>query len=768
MIGMFNKVMGTKCINFIFRPMIIITMLGLFLTPALNSSVGEENKDQSKSYLTLERIFSSDEFRPESFGPAQWLNDSTGYLLLEESARHPGCREIVRYEMDGRRKVLVAADELIPRGESKPLRISRFTLSPDRECFLLLTNPHRHFHKTFGDFWVFELKDKNLRKLGGDVPSGSLTLATFSPDGNKIAYVRKNNIYTEDLLRCGILQITKDGSEDILNGNFDYVFEEEFFLTNGFRWSPDSQKIAYWQLDTSAVQAFHMINNTDALYPRLISFKFSKPGEKNASCRIGVVNAGGGPTRWLEVPGDPANNYIPQMDWAENSQDILFQRLNRLQNKNEVMMGDAATGRTRTIMTDTDAAWVHVVPEIHWLANGQEFLWISERDGWRHVYRVSRSGKDTLLLTNGDYDVESIEGVDEEKGWLFFVASPDNPTQRYLYRIALGGGQKERISPQDKEGTHRYRLSPDCRWAFHTYSRFGLPPITELVSLPDHKTIRILAGNDRLQNILEGLDRGKAEFFRVDIGGNVMLDAWSMLPQDFDPQKRYPVLFYVYGEPWGSTVRDAWGGSRYLWHLMLTQQGYIIMSVDNRGTRVPRGRAWRKIIYRQVGILASADQAAAVRAIIASRGYIDPDGIGVWGWSGGGAMTLNLLLRYPDLYKTGMSVAPVTDQRLYNSIYQERYMGLPSDNKDGYEKGSPLNFVHQLEGNLLFVHGTGDDNVHYQNSEVLINALIQNNKPFTMMSYPNRSHGIREGTNTTRHLYELLTRYLKENLPPGF
>jgi dipeptidyl-peptidase-4 len=316
------------------------------------------------------------------------------------------------------------------------------------------------------------------------------------------------------------------------------------------------------------------------------------------------------------------------MDWAGNSNEILFQHLNRLQNRNELMMGDARNGRVRMIMTDTDETWVHVVPNIHWLNNAQNFLWMSERDGWRHVYLVSRSGKDITVLTPGDYDVESIEGVDEKEGWLYYIASPDNPTQRYLYRAALDGAVKsERITPHDQDGTHSYQLSPDSSWAFHTYSSFETPPVTSLIRLPDHQNLRKVVQNSDLRENVESLERSPVEFFRVDIGEGVLLDAWSMKPPDFNSQKKYPVLFYVYGEPWGSTVRDSWGGNRYLWHLMLNQHGYIVMSVDNRGTRVPRGRAWRKIIYRQVGILASSDQAAAVRAIIASRDYVDPERI---------------------------------------------------------------------------------------------------------------------------------------------
>jgi len=751
-----------------FQKVLLFLSFGLLILSSVTCSSQNHEGKRSASTLTVERIFASDEFRADRFGPVLWLKDSSGYLTLEKSESLPGGNDLIRYSIEGDKEVMVSASQLIPSGESTPLRIDEFSLSPEGNYLLVFTNTRRVFHKTYGDYWIFDIENRNLWKLGQGFEPDSLTLATFSPDGRKIGYVQDNNIFIEDLLQHNIIQLTKDGSDDIINGTFDYVYEEEFFIRNGFRWSPDSHTIAYWQLDSTDVPIFHMINNTDSLYPQLIPFKFPKPGEKNSSCRIGVVSAEGGKTRWFQVPGDPSDNYIPQLDWVGNSDEILFQHLNRLQNRNEVMMGDARTGRVRMIMTDTDETWVHVVPNIHWLNNAQNFLWMSERDGWRHVYLVSRSGQDIILLTPGDYDVESIEGVDEKKDWLYFIASPDNPTQRYLYRVSLdGSGKSERITPHDQDSTHSYQLLPDSSWAFHTYSSFKTPPVTSLIRLPDHQNMRTVAHNSRLRENVESLERSPVEFFRIDIGDSVLLDAWSMKPPDFDPKKKYPVLFYVYGEPWGSTVRDSWGGNRYLWHLMLNQHGYIVMSVDNRGTRVPRGRAWRKIIYRQVGILASSDQAATVRAIIASRDYVDPDRIGVWGWSGGGAMTLNAMFRYPDLYKTGMSVAPVTNQRLYNSIYQERYMGLPQDNVEGYERGSPVTFAHQLKGNLLLVHGTGDDNVHYQNTEMLIDELIKHNKSFTMMSYPNRSHGIREGKNTSLHLFELLTQYLKKNLPPG-
>jgi len=361
----------------------------------------------------------------------------------------------------------------------------------------------------------------------------------------------------------------------------------------------------------------------------------------------------------------------------------------------------------------------------------------------------------------------SVERIDEEGGWIYFIASPDDPTQRYLYRSRLdGSGDLERLSPEDQPGNHSYQIAPDARWAFHTYSRFGVPPVIELVRLPEHQAVRTLVDNARLRAEVEDLERGPAEFFRVDIGDGLQLDGWQMKPPGFDPSQRYPVLLYVYGEPWGQTARDTWGGHRYLWHLMLTQRGYIVMTVDNRGTPSPRGRDWRKVVYRKIGVLTSADQASAMR-VIEGWPYVDPDRTAIWGWSGGGSSTLNGIFRYPEIYEVGMAVAPVPDIRLYDTIYQERYMGLPQDHPQDYEAASPITFAGRLEGDLLIVHGTGDDNVHYQGTELLIDELVAANKQFTIMPYPNRSHGIFEGRGTTLHLYGLLTDFLVDHLPPG-
>ncbi|MGW8282527.1 MAG: prolyl oligopeptidase family serine peptidase, partial [Gemmatimonadota bacterium] len=512
---------------------------------------------------------------------------------------------------------------------------------------------------------------------------------------------------------------------------------------------------------------FDLINNTDSLYSFIKPVQYPKAGQVNSAARVGVVSAGGGETRWFDVPGDPRDNYIPRMEWAGTSDAIVIQRMNRLQNTNIVMLGNVATGSMVPVMTEQDEAWVNTVDEWDWLDRNLSFIWTSERTGYRHVYRVTRDGGSIRPITFGGWDVINIELVDSEHGWLWFLASPANATQRYLYRARLDGSNPaERVTPAGQPGTHGYTISPNGQWAFHTWSRFGVPPTTELISLPDHQTVRTLVDNAELKATVEALTRGESEFFQVNADG-VILDGWMMKPLELVPGRQYPILMYGYTGPAGTTATDSWGGFNYLWHLMLTQMGYLVATVDNRGTPSPKGRQFRKVIYRQTGQIASADQAAAVRALLRERSYIDPDRVGAWGWSGGGVYTLNQLFRYPELYSLGMAVAPVTHEKYYDTIYTERYMGLPDENAIGYEQSAPLTFASGLEGDLLIVHGTGDDNVHFQNTEAVVNELIKYNKAFTMMAYPNRSHGIFEGPGTSRHLRELLTRFLVENMPPG-
>jgi dipeptidyl-peptidase-4 len=730
------------------------------------------NGTPGKLLLTLDDIFGKGgEFKAETWGPAYWLKDGSGYTTLEASEKFgsvEGIRDIVKYEPDtGLRHVIVPAGDLIPPGLSTPLKIKDYAWADETGIALIFTNTRRVWRlETRGDYWAYDLRTRSLRQLGGESAPSSLMFATLSPDGGRVAYVCQNNLFVQSLDDLSITQLTPDGSATIINGTADWVYEEEFHLRNGLRWSPDGNHIAYWQFDTSGVSEFQLINNTDSIYPQITSYPYPKVGGTNTACRVGVVKASGGSTRWFCPNPDPRNHYIPRMEWSEDSRRVLFQQLNRLQNTNQVVCGDPETGETEVIFTDSDDAWVEFMHEWRWIEDGRRFLWLSERDGWQHLYAVSDSGHAVSLLTPGGFDVISIAGVDAHPGCAYIIASPDNPTQRHLYRVPLDGtGGIEQVSPPHQQGAHSYQVSPDGRRAFHTFSRFGQAPLIELISLPDHKVIRVLVDNATLRGKLDALVPCSREFCRLDIGDGVLLDAWCILPSDFDPSRRHPLLIHVYGEPVNSTVVDRWGGDDFLWHSMLAQQGYVVMSIDNRGTCAPRGRAWRKSIYRQIGIQAAADQAAATREILRTRPYIDPAKVGIWGHSGGGSMSLHAIFREPDLYRAAMALSFVSDQRFYDTIYQERYMGLPDDNPDGYREGSPVTHAHNLRGKLLLAYGTADDNCHYQNCEVLINELIKHNKQFSLMAYPNRSHSLSEGENTRRHLYETLTRFLEENLP---
>jgi dipeptidyl-peptidase-4 len=728
--------------------------------------------------LTLDSVLT---YRAQSLNAVQWQSDGSGYLALEPTPNKQEALDLVRYDAErGDRTIVVSSEKLVPRGAPSPLVIEQFEFSPDGRKLLIFANSARVWRSnTRGDYWVLDMKSWQMRKLGGNAKPSTLMFAKFSPDSTRVGYVRENNIYVENISDGRITQLTRDGARFIVNGTFDWVYEEELFCRDGWRWSPDGRHIAYWQLNSEGVKEFQLINNTTALYPVITSFPYPKAGEKNSAARLGVVSATGGVTRWFDIAGDARNHYLPRMEWAASSDEVIIQQLNRLQNTNRVFLGDARTGKTRPVMTEKDEAWVDIAwgsidwdkrglarGDAEWIEGGKRFLWASERDGWRHIYSISRDGKDARCITAGDYDVIGVERVDIENGWLYFMASPDNATQSYLFRVRLDiSGKAERVTPSSLPGTHNYLISPRGDYAIHTHSTFTKVPVTDIVRLPQHTSMRTMVDNRDLRERLSKLKACQSEFFRVDIGEGVELDGWMIKPPDFDARKRYPALFYVYGEPWGQTALDSWGGRNFVWHTMLAQQGYVVLSVDNRGTPAPRGRAWRKSIYRQMGIRNSLDQANAVRAITRWP-FIDADRIAIWGWSGGGSSSLNAIFRYPDLYRVAMAVAPVPDIRYYDTIYQERYCGLPQDHPEEYKQSSPVTFAHQLKGHLLIVHGTGDDNVHYQGTESLVDALVAAGKPFTMMAYPNRSHGIYEGAGTTRHLFALLTRFLNENLPP--
>jgi dipeptidyl-peptidase-4 len=593
--------------------------------------------------------------------------------------------------------------------------------------------------------------------------------AKFAPDGGRrVGWVRygENNLYVEDVDAGTTTRLTSDGSRTTINGTFDWVYEEELGLQDGWRWSPDGHWIAYWQLDATGVRDFALINTTDSLYSFPVPVQYPKAGETNSAARVGVVAAGGGATTWLQVPGDSRNTYIARLQWGgggepRSSQELVLQHLNRLQNTLQIMVADARTGAVRTVFTERDSAWIEIADTIQFVNGGRDFLWESERSGWSHVYLVSRDGRQVRPVTRGSFDVLTNYGVDAGGAFLYYSASPDNPAQRYLFRTRLDGrGAAERVSPA-APGSHSYAMAPGLRYAVHTYSSFATPPVRALVALPGHRALRTVVDNERLRARVAALPRGAHEFTQLDVGDGLRLNAWIMKPPDFDPTRRYPVLLYVYGGPGSQTVVDGWGGSRYLWHLLLTHKGYVVASVDNRGTGA-RGRPFRKVIYGRLGVVETADQAAAARAL-GRLPYIDPARIGIWGWSYGGFMSLNAVFQHPDVFKTAVAVAPVTHWKFYDTIYTERYNGLPQDNAAGYDQGSPLTYARRLRGNLLVIHGSGDDNVHYQNTEVLVDSLVAAERPFQLMVYPNRTHGI-SGGGATEHLFALVTAFLERQL----
>jgi dipeptidyl-peptidase-4 len=740
--------------------------------------VAQEAPKKQVARLTVERIFKDQEFEAEG-ASVRWLPEGGGYTTWEDSKEIPGGRDLVQHDAaTGKGEILVAAAHLIPPRESAPLPVDDYALSKDRARLLIFTNSKRVWRRnTRGDYWVLDRATRELTKIGGDAPPSSLMHAKFAPVGNLVAYVRDRDIYTENVRNGQITRLTTAATPDDINGTFDWVYEEEFGLRDGFRWSPDGESIAYWSLNTRGIREYPLVNTTDSLYPRITPVKYPKVGEKNADWSIGVVPADGGQTRSVPVDYfDPRGNYIAFLEWSE-PQRLFYQEFNRVQDRVLVKAAHVSpvTNRSgpgnesplKTIVDEQDGAWIDLQDELRWTTPGREFLWLSERDGWRHLYKLDLSHPTPRLVTPGEYDVIQVAGIDKRAATVYFLASPENATQNYLYRVGLDGERVERLTPRDQPGTHDYDVSPDGRWAVHHYSTANTPPVVELIRLPSHERVKLFTDNAALNKKLAELEPVKTDFFQVDIGGGVTLDGWCILPPQLDPKAKYPLLVHVYGEPAGQTVVDRWAGGHQLWHRMLAEQGYVVMSFDNRGTPAPKGRAWRKAVHRKIGVLAPQEQATAVKAALKQRPYLDASRVGVWGWSGGGSMSLNAIFKYPDLYSTAISIAPVANQRLYDTIYQERYMGLPGDNVEGFIQGSPITFAHQLKGNLLIIHGTGDDNCHYQGTEALINELIRHDKPFTMMAYPNRSHSISEGQNTTLHLRHLMTRYLNEKLPPG-
>lgn len=698
----------------------------------------------------LKAIYERREFTPAAF-PGKWLADSSGFLMLESAT--PGAEpEVVKYDAEtGKRTVYVGADKLVEPGKKARLFVQRVTQTPVGHKLCLETRTGQ---------WLYDSKSSELQKLPNEAPQPA-SADSFSPQADHIVFRRGRNLSAVEVGTGRVTPLTNEDDRSELD-NYDAS------------WSPDGRRIAFVQSDSSKVRRRAVIQPTDPSYPDVRYDRFARVGTPIPTLRVGVVARDGGTTKWVKLPADPGTFYIQDVSWAGNSTELLIEMQSRSRDLRKFLLADVDTGEVATAYEETDPAWVDASyaanAGLEWVRGGKEFVLLSEREGWRQAYLITRDGKRRTLLTKDKSDVIARGPVDEAGGWFYYMASPANATQRYLYRIKMDGkSEPERVTPEDQPGTHTYEFSPDRKWAFHTYSTLDKPPVVDLVRLSDHRSMRVLEANEEVRKRTAPLIPKPTEFLQIDIGGGVVMDAWMIKPKDFDEKKKYPLFVFVYGEPHGQTVLDDWAGGQNhtLFHRMIADLGYLVVSMDNRGTPAPKGAAWRRAVYGSLGPLSTDEQAAGVKELGRKRSYVDTTRVGIWGWSGGGSNTLNALFRKPDVYHVGIAVAPKPRPELYNAWFQEIFMRTPEVNPEGYRKAAAINFAEGLKGDLLIVHGTGETNTHLQITESLVDRLIELGKRFDYMAYPNRDHGLREGKGTPVHLRMLITRYLLEHLPPG-
>lgn len=606
--------------------------------------------------------------------------------------------------------------------------------------------------------WFYDVRSGERRAWKADERPLDANRLSLSPDGARRLVVQPGKLVAiDEQSRQETLLASAPPGRDVA------------YRTPG--WSPDGSRVVFIEVDATDVRQRSVLAPGDPSYPEVHKHRFARVGGVIEKLRIGVVNADGSQLAWLPVEWPDEGGYLGQVEWAGGSEEVLVEKFSRFRDRREFLLV-STDGRRKTILSETDDAWVESSQGknsgLVWIDGGKSFVVVSEKDGWRHAYRHSRDGKEASKLTPGDYDIIDRAVIDEERGWYYFYASPDDATQKFLYRVPLdGSGQAQRITPKDQAGTHGYLFSPDARWAIHTFSTIDSPPHHELVEVEGHRVVCALESHDELRERMKSVVSRPTEFLQLDVGGGLTFDAWMLKPRAFDPAQKYPLLVYVYGEPHAQTVLNEWGAAQIDFHRLAADLGYVVVSIDNRGTPAPKGAAWRRAVFGSLGPLSTEEQEAGLKALLKQRPFVDASRVGIWGWSGGGTNTLNALFRKPDSYHVGIAVVPKPQPHLYNAWFQEIYMRTREVNADGYEQAAAIRYADGLRGKLLIMTGSGETNTHIQMIEELVDRLVALGKPFDYMVYPNRDHGLSEGEGTRVHVRMHMLRYLMQHLPAG-
>jgi len=718
----------------------------LWMLSALATLTPAQEKTQK---ITLEDIYKKGKFTQKSVRGLRSMDDGIHYTVLEKNSR------IVKYSYKTGKEV----ETLFDASEYGQISgFERYEFSEKEGKILIATRVHPIYRRSFtAEFYVYNREDQNLKPLSANGPQ---RLATFSPQGNKVGFVRNNDLFIKDLKQGTEKQITHDGKYNhIINGTTDWVYEEEFAITQGFHWSPDGDKIAFYKFDESRVKVFHMTMYQDQLYPEDYTFKYPKAGEKNSIVKIFVYDLEAGTTKEMET-GEETDLYIPRIKWTPNNNRLCMIRMNRLQNKVEIMVANAQTGDSRVIYQETNPYYISQIGDDYptFIKDGEQFIIYSEKSGYNHLYLYDLEGNLVHQITSGEWDVTSFIGYDDQQQRVFYSSAEKSPLKRHVYSVDADGSDKRLITRKD--GWNHANFSKGYKYYINYHSTANSPQVVTLHNR-NGKLIRTLEENSELKQNMQAYGFTDKEFTKINTPSSEYdLNAYTIKPADFDPDKEYPLFMYLYGGPGSQEVTDRWGG-RMAWFQMLAQRGYVIAVVDNRGTGA-RGQHFKKMTYGELGKYETIDQIEAAR-YFGDKDYIDASRIGIFGWSYGGFMSSNCLFQGNETFSMAIAVAPVTNWRYYDTIYTERFMGLPQDNAGGYDENSPVNHVDGLKGDYLLIHGTGDDNVHFQNSIELAEQLVQANKQFEMQFYPDKNHGI-YGGNTTFHLYTRMTHFIEENL----